>query len=476
MNDAGSNSTKGSKKTRRAHGVNVSRPNILFLMTDQQRWDALGIVDNWVKTPNLDAIAASGTLFSQCITTSPVCVPSRLTLATGRYPHNTGVWTHQISTMPADANNWMREIRNLGYRTSLFGKTHLHPHVDDLRKKETLLQSWGLDDVDEIGGPRNYVLSHMTAMWEEKDLLDAYRADVKDRFANKPYVARPTTLPLEYYYDTYIGQQAKRYLDSYSREEPWFCWVSFSGPHEPWDTPEPYASMYEPKAMPNPILDVPEQESRPKGFLDHIRNGRFSPKFENGDIGKMRANYAGNVQLIDNQIGEILRVIDQRGESANTIIAFTSDHGEMNGDHGLIYKMNFFDGALRVPLIVNVPGAEGGNVNTSLSENSDIGPTLVELAGGQLDYQQFAKSLVPALAGGDHREDALSEIVGEIMLVNKQWKIALNDGGLTYLLFDRQNDPFETRNLAGLAKYKNTADELRLRILERVAQSQTILT
>ncbi|MDG2071409.1 MAG: sulfatase-like hydrolase/transferase [Pseudomonadales bacterium] len=448
--------------------------NILFLMTDQHRWDAMSCSGDWVKTPNMDRIKARGVQFTQCITTTPVCVPARLTLATGKYPHNNGVWTHQTNTMPVDVDNWMREIRNLGYRTSLFGKTHLHPHVGDLREKEDLMHAWGLDDVNEIGGPRacTQILSHMTEMWDDKGLLEDYRADVKARFSNKPYVVRPSTLPLEDFYDVYVGQQAKQYLKTYNRDEPWFCWVSFGGPHEPWDTPEPYASMYDPNTMPEAAADGVDDAPRPRGFADHLRQGRLSPAFEHGEINAMRANYAGNVTLIDDQIGEIFDVIEARGEMDNTIMAFTSDHGEMNGDHGLIYKMNFYDGSLRVPLIVSVPGGKSDFVSDSLVENSDIGPTLVELAGGSLDYLQFAKSFTGALDGGEHREDGLSEIEGEFMLMNNDWKIALNREGLTYLLFDRKNDPKETRNLAGLAEYKSTADALRLRILERILQSQ----
>ena len=444
-------------------------------MTDQQRRDAMSCSGHWVKTPNLDRIAAEGVRFTNCVTTTPICVPARLTLATGLYPHNNGVWTNVPYTMPADADNWMRELKKLGYRTSLFGKTHLHPHRGDLREKEDLLHAWGLDDVDEIGGPRAsaVLMSNMTAMWEEKGLLEAYRADFKERFSNKAHVARPSVLPLEDYADVYVGQQAKQYLAAYDRDQPWFCWVSFGGPHEPWDAPEPYASRYDPNAMPAPAGN--EQDGpRPMGQIDRMReNKRYCPDFDAGDIGAMRANYAGNVSLIDDQIGEILAVIEARGEMDDTVIAFTSDHGEMNGDHDLIYKMNFYDGSLRVPLIVRTPGPDNtGVVNDSLAENSDLGPTLVELAGGSIEYQQFARSLTGALDGSAHREDVLSEFVGEFMLMTDEWKIALNDEGQTYMLFDRQNDPDETRNLAGLPEYQSDADSLRLQLLERIVQSQ----
>ena len=456
---------------------NSDRPNILFVMTDQQRADALGCAQDWMRTPALDRIAAEGVRFTQCITTTPVCVPARVTLATGRYPHNNSVWNNMDYTLPADAPTWMRAIRDLGYRTSLFGKTHLHPHRGDLRERAHLLHNYGLDDVDEIGGPRasTHVLSHMTAEWEHKGLLDAYREDYAERFANKPHVARPSVLPLEDYADVYVGQQAKRYLESYGREQPWFCWVSFGGPHEPWDAPEPYASLYRPEEMPPPVPRPDADQPRPQGWLDHHME-HHSPDLEPGDVGAMRANYAGNVTLIDDQIGQIVRVVEQRGELENTVIAFTSDHGEMNGDWDLIYKVNFLDGALRVPLIVRTPAtaAAGGRASDALAENSDLGPTLVELAGGELEHRQFARSLCPALtsAAAAHRQHALSEFRGEFLLLTGDWKMALNRDGKSYLLFDRHADPRETRNLAGLPEYASVENELRLATLERIAKTQ----
>ncbi len=456
----------------------MSKPNILFIMTDQQRWDAMGCSGDWVKTPHLDRVAGEGVRFSRCITTTPICVPARVSLATGRYPHNSSVWNNVNYTLPPDGPSWMRVIRDLGYRTSMFGKTHLHPHWGDLREREHLLHSYGLDDVNEIGGPRvsAFIDSHMTVMWAEKGILEAYRADFEDRFKNKAHVVRPSALPFEDYADVYVGQKAKQYLTEYNREEPWFCWVTFGGPHEPWDTPEPYASMYDPESMPAPVPRDLDSHPRPKGWLDFYM-ANMSPDFEPGDEAAMRANYAGNVSLIDDQIGEILSVIEERGELDNTVIAFTSDHGEMNGDWGLYYKMNFLDGALRVPMIVRTPETAASGeaiVNDSMVENFDLGPTLVELAGGTIEYRQFAKSLCPAMASADieHRPDAISEFRGEFMIVNKKWKMAVNREGKSYLLFDLENDASETRNLAGLPESKPIEDELRLRILERISQSQ----
>ena len=457
----------------------MAKPNILFLMTDQQRWDAMSCSSDWVRTPALDRIAAEGVRFTRCITTTPICIPARVTLATGRYPHNNAVWNNIPYTMPPEAPTWMRTIRALGYRTSLFGKTHLHPHRGDLREREHLLHAYGLDDVDEIGGPRAsaQVMSHMTAMWRDKGLLDAYRDDFADRFETKPHIVRPSVLPLADYADVYVGQRAKRYLAAYDRDQPWFCWVSFGGPHEPWDAPEPYASMYEAESMPPPVPRAPDDHPRPRGWLDYHME-RSTPAFDPGDQAAMRANYAGNVSLIDDQVGQIIDVIRERGELANTVIGFTSDHGEMNGDWNLIYKMNFLDGALRVPMLVRTPTtaaeADGGRISDALVENCDLGPTLVELADGELAHRQFARSLVPTIADPQaaHREDVISEFRGEFMLMTSEWKMALNREGQAYLLFDRTADPQEGRNLAGLPEYRATEDELRLRTLERIARTQ----
>ena len=429
-----------------------------------------------MSTPALDRIAAEGVRFTQCVTTSPVCVPARVTLATGRYPHNNSVWNNLKYTLPPAAPTWMRTIRDLGYRTSLFGKTHLHPHQGDLRDREHLLHAYGLDDVDEIGGPRasSRVMSNMTEGWKDRGLLEAYRADLAERYARKPHMVRPSALPLEEYTDVYVGQRAKRYLESYDRNEPWFCWVSFGGPHEPWDAPEPYASMYDPEAMPLPVPRPSDDHSRPQGWLDYVIEHR-SPRLDPGDEAAMRANYAGNVTLIDAQIGEILGVLERRGELGSTVIAFTSDHGEMNGDWGLVYKGNFLDGALRVPMLLRTPetAVDGGLASDALVENFDLGPTLVELAGGELEHQQFARSLCPAFAPGrDHRESVLSEFRGEFMVMTREWKMAMNDEGQCYLLFDRREDPAETRNLAGLPESRRVEDELRLTALERIATTQ----
>ena len=449
------------------------RPNILLFMTDQQRWDAMSCVSDWLATPHIDRIARSGIRFTDAYTNSPVCIPARVSLATGRYPHNHGVWGNEHHTMPVETPTWMRSMRDAGYSTSVFGKTHLHRHTGDLRDREHLVQAYGLDHVDEIAGPRATLAtrSHLTDRWKAAGVFEAHREDHRDRMATKPWVVRPSPLPLEHYPDVYVGQQAKTYLQQYDAGSPWFCWVSFGGPHDPWDAPEPYASMFDPDSMPPPIQPERDTQPRPRGRLD--RRLKRRPRLEPHEVAHMRANYAGNMALIDDQIGEILGVVEARGELDNTVIALVSDHGEMNGDHGLLYKKNFLNPSVRVPFLINVPRRTTGSTSGVPVELMDIGATLVELAGAEPVEGSFARSLVPLVEdpAETHRDCALSEWNDEMMVATSEWKMALNSRGAIYLLFDLVNDPHETRNLAALPEVADVEQDLRRIALERLVQT-----
>ena len=243
--------------------------------------------------------------------------------------------------------------------------------------------------------------------------------------------------------------------------------------------------MFDPAGMPPPLPRIQDTATRPTGGLDHHfevydRRQREVSKIPlNTDTAcQLRANYAGKVALIDAHIGRILDVIEARGELDNTILVFTSDHGEMNGDHGLVYKSNFLNGAARIPLVISTPAMRasqsGGGICASPAELIDVGATLADLAGATWDWEQFGVSLAPTLdtPGARHREDALCEFEGEVMLLTDRWKAAINREGQLYLLIDRQADADEQHNLAGCPEHRETGDRLRLRILERLAQSQ----
>ena len=448
-----------------------TQPNILFLMADQMRADALGIINGWTQTPNLDRLAREGFLFRGVITNSAECIPARFSLALGLYPHQTGVWENGTYTLNPECPNWMQAVERAGYHTSLFGKTHLHPHEGDLRDREHLMHAYGLQVVDETTGPHAsaHVLSNMAQYWQELGLWENYREDVVDRARSKRYLVRPTVLGAEHHYDVYVGRQAARFLANLNDPRPWFCWVSFGGPHEPWDAPEPYASLYTQADIPSPIPRLHGQE-RVRGLLRRaFDSDYYSPSLQPDEVRAMRANYAGNVTLIDEQIGTILEVVRSRGELERTLIVFTSDHGEMNGDQGLIYKANFLDPVIQVPLIIRPPlgdGASGSRELNAIADWMDVGATIVDYAGGCLAGSSHARSLRPLVEGTAtaHREFAVSEFLGHTAIVDHRWKIEFGPDDRPALLFDRTADPLEQVSLADDSRYTGTTVEFRDRL------------
>lgn len=453
-----------------------AQPNILFIMCDQLRADALGCTGNWVKTPNIDRIAREAVRFSNCVTNSPVCLPARISLATGRYPHNTGVWDNCPYELPENTPTWMAAIRAAGYRTSLFGKSALHRRGPDIRKFEYVLNSFGLDDVDEIRGPRASAetICHMTARWESLGLFEAFKKDIQERKGENKTLVRPSPLPLSEYYDVYVGQQAKKYLRNYQRAEPWFCWVSFSGPHEPWDTPEPYASMYRADEMPPPLKRPPLRQRGPKGELDE----RFAEEQQKIDNAReLRANYAGKVTLIDDQIGDVLKEIETRGELDRTLILFTSDHGEMNGDYNLIHKSNFLNPAVRIPMIVSTPEIKRSSLVRKIRDQPielfDAGPTLAQFAGAKIGYHHFARSFASLVQEqrAERRDFALTEFKHEMMYLDEEWKLMLNRGGEPYRLFNLKKDPNEMEDLVDREEHAALIADLKSKLLERRAKT-----
>ena len=441
----------------------MKTPNILLIMTDQFRHDAIGCVNGWMKTPNLDRLCRDGTRFVNTFSNSLECVPARFSLATGLYPHQTGIWENMAVTLNPNFANWMQAVAAAGYRTSLFGKTHLHRTKHDLRKGLPLMHAYGFQTVSETTGPPGNarVISDMTAAWKARGAWDAYKADADTRSHYKPH---PSPLPLDLYYDVYVPQAAKHYLGGLPEGAPWFCCVSFGGPHPPYDTPEPYASMYGPADIPPPAPRMRDADEVRGLLQDAFNGGRRSPDLSASEVAAVRASYAGAITLIDEQIGEVLSAVEARGETRDTLIIFTSDHGEMDGDQGLFGKGNGLDASAKVPLIVVPPGARAGGNGTSavLVELMDVGATVAGYAGADLPVLSNARSLRALLEGrtNDHRDFALSELEEHHIMVTPRWKIEFNKRLHPTLLLDRQNDPEERQDLSRDPATKATRAEL----------------
>ena len=455
----------------------MSRPNLLLVMCDQLRFDALGSTGGPGATPQIDALARDGATFTTCVAASPQCVPARIAFATGRYPHQSGVWQNQDIDLAPGTPTWMGALRSAGYRTALIGKSHLHRHDGDLRDREPLMHAIGFDHVDEIPGPTACMTvgSHMTELWRREGWLDRYRADLQDRFERHPWIARPSVLPLALYADVYVGTRSARWLADLPAGSPWFLTVGFSGPHDPWDAPEPYASRYDPAAMPAPRPAPVDAAPRPPGeFDEHAAAQRRRLALAPHDIAALRANYAGKVALIDDEVGRVVEAVRMRGELDRTVIVFTSDHGEMNGDAGLLYKSTFLDGAALVPLVVRAPGVRARSARIAAPvESFDIAATLADFGGAALPPRFRCRSLRPMLddAGARTRDEALCEFKREVMMVEDRWKLALNVRGEPYQLFDRRGDPLEAVNLAGDPAHGEVAASLAMRIVGRLKDS-----
>lgn len=448
-------------------------PNLLLFIADQFRYDSAGFAGGEARTPNLDALASESTVFRRCYTTSPQCVSARISFARCRYPHETRVWNNVMIDMAATVPTWMRALRDAGYRTSIFGKSHLHRHLGDLRDNEPQMREYGWDDVDEVAGPwaNARVASALTDEWKRLGWFDALCDDYRERDLGQRWVPRPSPLPVELQPDVYIGRRAAEYLERYDDPRPWCCTVGFAGPHDPFDAPEPWASLHAPADMPRPRDAPTERWPRARGHYDDLTDeareeGIPSPS----DIAALRANYAGKIALIDREVGRVLDVVRSRDALESTLIVFTSDHGGMNGDADLLYKSVFLDGAVRVPLVVRPPGPSStGRACDAPVEWFDAASTLLDYGTGSPAFGR-AKSLRPMLNDPDAatRTDVMSGFLREIMLADRHWKIVLNKDGIPYMLFDVANDPGESSNVVGDPANASTLRALSKTIFARV--------
>ncbi len=460
-----------------------SLPHIIFLFPDQLRSDFLSAYGHpAIQTPNIDRLAASGTIFRQNFTTSPLCGPARHSMAKGLYPHNSNCW-EDPDCMEPDADTYMRRLQTTGYRTCLVGKAHFYRQQNvDLKPFEGFMHGLGFEDVYETGGSwsnlgaRTIYDDYLKGVGDGSDekLYAYYRyldrlPDVKRRF-----IAEPSPLPQEHVLDSFIGKTAVDYIDRYDDERPCFLFVGFQGPHEPWDAPEPYASMYKPQDFAQPISELPQGDWLPQAAHEYAQYAQYFQPERREALREVRANYCGKISLIDAWIGRILDACAHKGWLENTVILFASDHGDMLGDLNRISKSMFFEGAIRVPLIVSIPDGPRGSSVSSMTELIDVYPTILESAGCAIEEHRDGQSLVPLIRGETHalRDDVLGEVHVHTMIRTADWKYVADNSGAGLQLFDLKNDPGEQRNLVGHRDYTAQEAHMRERMLRRLLKSQ----
>lgn len=428
------------------------RPNILFLFPDQHRFDWLGSNPELpLRVPNIDSIAKRGVRFGQAFCPSPLCAPSRATLASGREYDHAGVAGNNVD-YPFEQPAFYASLRDAGYHVLGCGKFDLH--------KKTLF--WGLDGkhwIDRYGftngidsaGKWAAFQSGQTepkdpymALLYEKGLAETHLNDFRRRKEEGNYKSTfPTPLPDEAYSDNFVAENGLKLIRSVPKGESWFLQVNFPGPHEPVD-----------------ITKRMEKQARLYTFPQPNQSTEFDAATHNA----IRQNYAAMLENIDHWIGIYLQEIYERGELDNTLIIYSSDHGEMLGDHNLWAKSKPYQPSVGVPLIFAGPGIESGSVSDALVSHIDVGPTILEYAGAKPLKDIDGHSLVSLLAGRttQHQTYVRSGLGSWRLVFDGRYKFVRGyPKPDDILLFDLQKDPLENHNLAEDPSAKKIIEHLR---------------
>jgi arylsulfatase A-like enzyme len=475
----------------------MTRTNILLITTDQQHFSALGVVNDKIKTPNLDRLCARGTRFDRAYCASPVCTPSRASIITGLYPSQHGAWTIGVK-LPEDVPTLGKHLSDAGYKTGLIGKAHFEPLAGDSLEKQPTLRDipfwrgfngsyYGFEHVELVRNhtDESHVGQHYAAWLEDKGLADwpQYFQPLPDDTASKapklvegaPYWARQDrhwALPEELHYTPWIGERSRAFIDAaVSEDTPFFLWTSFPDPHPPYTVPEPWASMYDPEDMEPGVLTPGEharnaphfamtQEANPDfsaWHVPHEAHGCASHLYPRDELKKDIAVYYGMMSFLDQEVGRILDHLEEVGQAQDTLIVFTTDHGHFLGQHGLVAKGPFhYEDMLRVPFIVSWPGrVPEGQVSDAIQSLVDLTPSFLHAAGlGEPDNLQGVSQRDVWLGHADHaRRFAICENRHNpdnphvVSYVNARHKISVYRSGTDGELFDLIEDPGEVHNL-----------------------------
>ena len=447
------------------------KPNILFIMDDQHRHDYLGAAGaSFLRTPNVDRLARAGVRFTQCATNAPVCAPARIGLAAGLQPRRVGSLDNG-SYLPRHATTYYQRLRDHGYRVGCIGKLDLAKpdRYNGRYGDRPCTFSWGFTHPEECEGKMHAGISPTpigpyTHYLADKGLLRAFHEDYQERSA-KGWVkaSHDSVLPVEDFEDIYIGRRAAQWIETIPGDFPWHLFVSFVGPHDPFDPPTEYAERYRDAAMPPAIPAA--MEGKPEWVCRRVRS------LEPQEVAVTRRQYCAALELIDDQVGLMLDALERRGMLDNTVIVFSSDHGEMLGDHGLYTKSVAYEAALRVPLIAAGPGIEADRVSDALVELIDINPTLCELAGLPAQEDIDARSFVRVLRGeaSEHRGETVSALRNFDCIRTRTHKLICSQSSCTEL-YNLANDPDEQVNIA--REHPDVVRQLRQRLAARFTEGK----
>jgi arylsulfatase A-like enzyme len=428
-----------------------TQPNVILFFTDQQRWDTVGAyrAGPLNLTPNLDRMAAQGTLFENAFTPQPVCAPARGCLQTGMWATQHGVWRNAISLLP-ETRTLGHRFQDAGYRTGYIGKWHLGPA--------------GVAGGYSDPVPAEYRTGY--DHWLASDVLE---------FTSRPYNVRMNDddgndVHLPGYRVDALTDRAIDYIESTDSDQPFFLTVSYIEPHQQNSldrlvAPDGYAARY--KDYPHVPWDLVGTD---------------------GDWRKELPDYYGMVARLDEALGRLLDSVERSGLADNTVVLFFSDHGCHFRTRNSEYKRSPHDGAIRIPLVACGPGFDGRGHVSELTSLMDLPPTLCEVAGEDVPDEMGGNSLLALFDErcSDWPDDVFVQIsesmVGRAVRTSRWkycavapgldgWDHKAGDNYTDYCLYDLENDPWEQNNLVGRTEYRDIADEMRNRLLVRMRRA-----
>lgn len=476
------------------------RPNILWICTDSQRWDTLGCNGNtFVRTPNIDRLAAEGVKFDCAFAQSPLCTPSRGSFLTGRYPV-TNRLRQNGQRCPKDLLPITRLLKDHDYVNGLSGKLHLSPCDHRLllgpewwREPSERwfkgVESRIDDGYDEFHWDHSASISHKSsayAQWfKQRGGVDESKPRVDCAFVLH---GRPSHL----HQAAFCAEKAIEFMHAYADAwHPWLFSVNIFDPHYAFDPPDEFLEPYLKRLDDIPLPDWAEGEmdNKPSVQRDALRLGKMNGgKLSPREHRLVRAAYWAMCDHIDVQVGRMLDALARTGQRENTIVIFMSDHGEMLGDHGLYIKDQYlYDPAIRVPLVISWPGrVRSGERSDALVELTDLAPTLLEALGIPRHPGMQGRSFWPLLIGqapmDRFREDVYCEFYGAnpthasvkkyaTMVRTHTHKLVAVHGLPEGELYDLKTDPSEHRNLWFDARHTELKAELLTRLCNRMAQT-----
>lgn len=444
----------------------TQRPNILWICTDQHRFDSLGAYGNgFVATPNIDALADSGALFERAYCQSPVCTPSRSSFLTGRYPRTTGCRQNGQS-IPETEVLVTKLLSEAGYACGLSGKLHLSACSPTVTPNTERRIDDGYNVFDWAHDANTFWPTNSYHRWLEDQGVAYETAPL----SGTELVV--SGMPAEYHLTTWSVNRAIDFINSSANHAaPWLFSLNIFDPHSPFDPPSNYLQRYLDMIddLPAPNYVVGELVNKPVFQEIEYREGLNSKKqyraaeMSASDHRLIKAAYWAMVDLIDEQVGRLLGRLDELGIREQTMVIFTSDHGELLGDHGMYYKGPFFyEPSVRVPLIISMPGTiVAGQRRSTIVELIDLPQTILDATGLPHHPGMQGRSLWNLLCDeehdGHHRDDAYCEYYNALpwndppanatMVVTNRYKIVAYHGLATGELYDLYIDPQESDNL-----------------------------